>query len=121
MLIVAAIVSGNYLLLLWIPIPLISSILGNPTSPVRSLAGLFNLLVFIGLLGSYWLGYQSIFWLCAAFFIPFAAMRITYRFNVRALEKVLKRSEPLFLNQYEKRGLRLRNTGTGEEYWAIDI
>jgi hypothetical protein len=120
-LIIAAIVLGNYFLLLWIPIPLISSFLGNPMNPVRSLAGLFNIVAFIGLLVSYWLGYQSIYWLCIAFIVPFVAIRVTYKFNLRALERVLKNSEPLFLNQYEKRGLSVRNNKTGEEIWAFDI
>lgn len=120
-LIIAAIFLGNYLLLLWIPVPFISSLMGNPMNPSRSIASLFNFVAFIGLIVSYWFGYQTFFWLCVAFFVPFVANRVMYKLNLRALERTLKNSEPLFLNQYQKCGLRLRNTETGEELWAFDI
>jgi hypothetical protein len=117
-LIITAISLSNYLLLLLIPIPFISSFLSNPMNPARGFASLLNTVALVGLLVSYWRGYQSIFWLCAAFFLPFFANRLTYRFNVSALVDLLKTSEPLFLNQYEKRGLKLKDNRTGEEYWS---
>ena len=110
--ILAGVLSGRYLLFLGIPVAVGGHLLGDPLNPLRVLSTKLNAALAVAVLVALVNSYAIPAALLAAFVLSFSANRAMYGSNVRALRLALVKSEALFLNQYSKRGVRLRRTGT---------
>ena len=108
-----AIWQGRYVLLAGVPIALIAHVFSHPMNPLRRPMTALSYILALVLLLALWSWNEVAIVLLAAFILPFMANREMYAGNVRALRAALLRSEPLFLNQYSKGGLRIRSAQAG--------
>lgn len=117
--IVTAIHSGRYILLLGIPISVIASTLGNPVNPQRNFMSLVNSIAQLGLVIAYWQGFTTTAWFLLSFVVPFFANRKFYEDNLKALRRAAQDCEPLFVDLYEKLAIRLVDKKTNKIYHSL--
>jgi len=109
----------NYYLLFGIPIVALFFLMSNPLLPMPgpAIINKIVLLAFFVFLIALWGEWQTAEWLIASMILPFLSNREMYRENINALYKEILSSEPLFLYLFEKYGVEVRNSLTGEEYY----
>jgi hypothetical protein len=99
---------GRFLFLAGVPIVVIGHFLSHPMNPLRRPLTWLNYILVLAMV-ALWNETPTV--LLASFILPFVANREMYAGNVRDLRAALLRSEPLFLNQYSKGSMKLRNSG----------
>jgi len=114
--IVAAVLTGDYLLLLAIPVQAFSFYLSQPSSPIRkwvTVAGAASLAVFLNFLFNRWMTAAT---LVAYAGLTFAAVRAAAFLNNSAFRRALLADEEMFLEVYGRGECSLRNNRTGQEH-----
>lgn len=108
-----AVASGNYLLLIGIPIVVIGFFISEPSSPIRpfvSAAGFLSVLFFADLILR---DRATAAWLVGCFALTFVSVRTVALIHVGRFRNAILGTEPAFLYMYERSLCTLRDKKTG--------